>query len=94
MPITTTAQPVSRGHPVVPPLRRYVLATTGGDDVLMRVIGVVRRRCGEVVTLDFHRGDRHRPPVLELAVAIDRRYGRALARQLEALVDVVAVREL
>jgi hypothetical protein len=76
------------------PVRRYELSTTGGSDVLMRVIGLVRRRCGEVVAVEFRRGDRHRPPVLELAVAIDGPHGRALAARLAALIDVLDVREL
>jgi len=75
------------------PLRRYELSTTGGSEVLMRVLGLVRRRCGEVVTLDFHRGDRHRPSVLEIAVAIDARQGSTLALRLAGLIDVLAVRE-
>jgi acetolactate synthase regulatory subunit len=75
------------------PLRRYELSTTGGSEVLLRVIGLVRRRYGEVVALDFHRGDRHRPSVLEIAVAIDRRQGSTLGLRLAGLIDVLAVRE-
>jgi acetolactate synthase regulatory subunit len=75
------------------PLRRYELSTTGGSEVLMRILGLVRRRCGEVVTLDFQRGDRHRPSVLEIAVAIDALQGSTLALRLEGLIDVLAVRE-
>jgi acetolactate synthase regulatory subunit len=79
--------------PAAVPLRRYELSTTGNSDVLMRVIGLVRRRCGEVVALEFRAGDRHRPPVLDVAVAIDRHHGSTLAARLAGLVDVTAVRE-
>jgi acetolactate synthase regulatory subunit len=75
------------------PLRRYELSTTGSSEALMRVIGLIRRRGGEVASLDFRRGDRHRPPVLEIAVAIDRRQGATLVHRLAGLIDVVAVRE-
>jgi acetolactate synthase regulatory subunit len=74
-------------------VRRYEVRTTGGSEALMRVIGLVRRRGGEVVSLDFHRGDRHRPPVLEIVVAIDRRHGSTLVHRLAGLIDVIAVRE-
>jgi acetolactate synthase regulatory subunit len=90
MPMTALTPPET---PLASPLRRYELSTTGGSEALMRVLGLVRRRGGEVVSLDFHRGDRHRPPVLELAVAINRRQGATLALRLAGLIDVVAVRE-
>jgi hypothetical protein len=83
----------TESHPRAAPLRRYELTTTGGSDVLMRVIGLVRTRCGEIVALDFHGGDRHRPPVLAIVVAIDRRHGPMLARRFAGLIDVLAVRE-
>jgi hypothetical protein len=86
----TAAAAVPPGSPV----RRYELTTTGGSDVLMRVIGLVPRRCGEVLALEFRRGDRHRPPVLALAVAIDGPHGRTLAARLAALIDVLDVREV
>ena len=87
--MTTTAPAASP----TPPLRRYELTTTGGGDVLMRVIGLIRRRCGEVVALDFRRGDRHRPPTLDVVVAIDPRLAATLAPRLAGLVEVVEVRE-
>jgi acetolactate synthase regulatory subunit len=94
MPTTVFAPPETPPGSARAPLRRYELSTTGDSDVLMRVLGLVRRRCGEVVALDFRRGDRHRPPVLELSVAIDCRHGPTLAPRLAALIDVLAVREL
>ena len=81
------------GLPLAAPLRRYELKTTASSEVLMRVIGLVRSRCGEIMALDFSRGDRHRPPVLEVTVAIDRRHGPTLAHRLAGLIDVLAVRE-
>jgi acetolactate synthase regulatory subunit len=95
--MTARANPhlaASAAAPPPSPVRRYELSTTGRGDVLTRVIGLVRRRCGEVVALEFRRGDRHRPPVLELAVAIDGPRGRTLAARLAALIDVLDVREL
>lgn len=83
----------AEGHPLAVPLRRYELSTTEGGEVLMRVIGLVRSRCGEIMALDFRRGDRHRPPVLDISVAIDRRHGPTLAHRLAGLIDVLAVRE-
>ena len=98
MSMTTTSLPAAaaafEAAPPASSVRRYELTTTGGSDVLMRVIGLVRRRCGEVLALEFRCGDRHRPPVLELAVAVDGPHGRALAARLAALIDVLDVREL
>ncbi|MEA2197891.1 MAG: hypothetical protein QOJ25_1942 [Solirubrobacteraceae bacterium] len=94
MPPTANARAETATDSLASPLRRYELSTTDGGDVLMRVIGLVRRRCGEVVALEFRRGDRHRPPVLEIAVAIDRRQGSSLAARLAALIDVLDVREV
>jgi acetolactate synthase regulatory subunit len=93
MPTTAFAPPETAVSPQASPLRRYALTSTGGSEVLMRVIGLVRRRCGEVVAVDFYSGDRHRPPVLEIAVAVDRHQGSTLALRLAALIDVTAVRE-
>ncbi|HWF72697.1 MAG TPA: hypothetical protein VG186_05090 [Solirubrobacteraceae bacterium] len=90
MPTTALSPPK---HELCSPLRRYELRTTGASEALLRVIGLIRRRGGEIVAVDFHRGDRHRPPVLEIAVAIDRRCGDGLALRLGGLIDVVAVRE-
>lgn len=93
MPMTALAPPHTAAASPPAPVRRYELTTTESSEVLLRVIGLVRRRCGEVVALDFRRGDRHRPPVLALAVAIDRQQGSTLALRLAGLVDVTGVRE-
>jgi acetolactate synthase regulatory subunit len=106
MSITAAA---SSETPLASPLRRYELMTTGGSEALMRVIGLVRRRGGELVSLDFRGGNvalrattgcsagAEHPGAgqssLELAVAIDRRRGATLALRLAGLIDVVAVRE-
>jgi acetolactate synthase regulatory subunit len=92
-PAETAPGPSAGARPPASPVRRYELSTTGGNEVLMRVIGLVRRRCGEVVALDFHRADRHRPSVLEIAVAIDDCQGSTLALRLEGLIEVLTVRE-
>jgi hypothetical protein len=83
----------AENHPLAASLRRYALTTTVDSDVLVRVIGLIRRRRGEIVALEFHGGDRHRPPVLEIAIAIDGRHGATLAPRLAGLIDVLAVRE-
>jgi acetolactate synthase regulatory subunit len=77
------------------PLRRYELTTTGAGDALMRVISLVRRRCGEVVALEFAAGDRQPgcSAVIKLTVAIEPGPGASLALRLAGLIDVVAVRE-
>ncbi|HEY5316765.1 MAG TPA: ACT domain-containing protein, partial [Solirubrobacteraceae bacterium] len=69
---------------------------TGSSEALMRVIGVVRRRGGEVVALQYHVGDvarRSTPAMLEIAVVIDCRQASTLTLRLAGLIDVVAVRE-
>jgi hypothetical protein len=94
MPTATLTPAGPAASPSAPPLRRYELSTTGSAEALMRVIGLIRRRCGEVVALEFRSGDRHRPPMLEVAVAIDRDRGRTLALRLAALIEVTGVREV
>jgi hypothetical protein len=105
--MSMTASPATE-TPLAAPLRRYELSTTHSSEALMRVIGLIRRRGGEIASLDFHRADvalraigssagAEHPggglPVLHIAVAIDRRYGATLVHRLAALIDVVAVRE-
>jgi acetolactate synthase regulatory subunit len=91
--MSTTALAPPPQTPPATPLRRYELSTTGGSEALMRVIGLIRRRGGEIVALDFDRGDRHRPTVLKVTIAIDRRHESTLLHRLAGLIDVVGVRE-
>ena len=71
--------------------RRLALETTGRDDVLVRVLTLLRRRGCRIVAVDFHEGDRHRPQRLELAIEAPARIEHALENWLLALVDVLAV---
>lgn len=75
-------------------VRRYQLTTTGGSEVLIRVLSLIRRRGGEVLTLEFSCGDQHHPPVLDVAVAIESRLRPALTQRLAGLVEVLEVREV
>ena len=80
------AQAPSRARPL-----RLELETIGRDDVLLRVLTLLRRRGCRIVSVDFHEVDRHGPQRLELAVDAPARIEHALENWLLALVDVLAV---
>jgi acetolactate synthase regulatory subunit len=71
--------------------RRLALETTGRDDVLVRVLTLLRRRGCRIVAVDFHQSDRHRPERFELAIDAPARIEHALENWLMGLVDVIAV---
>ena len=71
--------------------RRYAVETTGRDDVLVRVLALLRRRGCRIVAVYFHEADLHRPQRLELAVDAPARIEHALESWLLGLVDVIAV---
>jgi acetolactate synthase regulatory subunit len=71
--------------------RRLALETTGRDDVLVRVLTLLRRRGCRIVAVDFHEADRHRPERFELAIDAPARIEHALENWLSGLVDVIAV---
>jgi acetolactate synthase regulatory subunit len=71
--------------------RRLDLTTTGRDDVLVRVLTLLRRRGCRIVAVDFHEADRHRPERFELAIDAPARIEHALENWLLGLVDVIAV---
>jgi acetolactate synthase regulatory subunit len=71
--------------------RRLQLETTGRDDVLVRVLTVLRRRGCRIVAVDFHEGDRHAPERFALAIEAPPRIEGALDSWLLGLVDVIAV---
>jgi len=71
--------------------RRFELETTGREDVLVRVLTLLRRRGCRIVAVDFHEGDRHRPERFELAIDAPTRIDHRLESWLTGLVDVVAV---
>jgi len=71
--------------------RRFELETTGRDDVLVRVLTLLRRRGCRIVAVEFHEGDRHRPERFELAIDAPARIEHRLESWLSGLVDVVAV---
>lgn len=66
----------------------FDLGAAPGDDALHRVLAVCHARRCEVTAVRFERGDRHRPPRLELGVAGDAEQVRRLRRRLEGLVGV------
>lgn len=59
-----------------------------GDDALHRVLAVCHARRCTVTAVRFERGDRHRPPRLELGLAGDAQQVGRLVRRLETLVGV------
>jgi acetolactate synthase regulatory subunit len=71
--------------------RRLELRTTGRDDVLVRVLTLLRRRGCRIVAVDFHQADRHGPERFELALEAPARIEHRLESWLAGLVDVVAV---
>jgi acetolactate synthase regulatory subunit len=71
--------------------RRLAVATTDRDDVLVRVLTLLRRRGCRIVAVDYQRADRHRPGRFEVCVEAPPRTQAALERWLLGLVDVVAV---
>ena len=71
--------------------RRLALETTGREDVLVRVLTLLRRRGCRIVAVDFHEADRHRPERFELAIDAPARIEHALESWLLGLVDVTEV---
>jgi len=71
--------------------RRLTVATTGADDVLVRVLTLLRRRRCRIVAVDFRQADPHGPGRFEVSVEVPARADSALERWLLGLVDVVAV---
>ena len=71
--------------------RRLELQTTGRDDVLVRVLTLLRRRGCRIVSVDFHEADRHAPERFELAIEAPARIEHRLESWLLGLVDVVGV---
>jgi acetolactate synthase small subunit len=74
--------------------RRFSLLVTDRPDVLLRVCGLLLRRCATVGTLSY--GPCRHPgwARLDLEVTVDERHGRGLDERLAALVDVRDVAEL
>ncbi|MEO8687255.1 MAG: ACT domain-containing protein [Solirubrobacteraceae bacterium] len=73
--------------------RQFSLLTTETPDVLLRVLCLLRRRGCMIVSVDFFRGDRHRPGRLDVAVRTNPRIAHRLGAQLLQLVDIIAVEE-
>jgi len=72
--------------------RRYAVETTGREDVLVRVLSLLRRRGCRIVAVDFHEADRHRPGRFDVCVEPPPRTEHRIEAWLSALVDVVEVR--
>ncbi len=73
--------------------RRLALETTGGGDVLVRALTLLRRRGCRIVSVDYREADRHRPGRFELAVDAPPRVADGLESWLLGLVDVLEVRQ-
>src|SRR4051794_5422109 len=71
--------------------RRYAVATTGRDDVLVRALALLRRRGCRIVAVDFHEADRHGPGRFDVCVEAPPRTEHRVEAWLAALVDVVEV---
>ena len=71
--------------------RNLELRVDEGQDVLVRVLGLLQRRRCRVVQIDFVARDRHYPG--RLVICVEPPAGRAhcVERWLANLVDVVAV---
>jgi acetolactate synthase regulatory subunit len=67
------------------------LKTTDSPEVLLRVLTALRRRGCAVVSVEFHEGDRHRPPRLSLCLRTSPRTEHRLVAWLEGLVEVESV---
>jgi len=71
--------------------RRYAVETTGREDVLVRVLGLLRRRGCRIVAVDFHEADRHRPGRFDVSVEPPPRTEHRIEAWLSGLVDVMGV---
>ena len=71
--------------------RRFALDVGAAPDVLVRVLGLLRRRQCRVVAVDFHEADRHGPGRFELTVLAPPRTAERVEAWLVSLVDVHAV---
>ena len=71
--------------------RNLELRVDQGQDVLVRVLGLLQRRRCRVLQVDFVARDRHRPG--RLVICVEPPAGRAdcVERWLANLVDVLAV---
>ena len=71
--------------------RRLAISTTDREDVLVRVLTLLRRRGCRIVAVDFQCADRHGPGRLEISIEAPGRLEPVIERWLLGLVDVVAV---
>ena len=71
--------------------RRLALDVGSAPDVLVRVLGLLRRRRCRVVAVHFHEADRHGPGRFELTVLAPPRTAERVQAWLLGLVDVNAV---
>jgi len=74
--------------------RRFSLLVTDRPDVLLRVCGLLLRRCATVGTLSYGPSRHPGWARLDVEVSVDERHGRGLSERLAALVDVRDVAEL
>jgi acetolactate synthase regulatory subunit len=87
---TITAHPLA--HSERPVVRRHFALDVGdAPDVLVRVLGLLRRRQCRVVAVHFHQADRHGPGRFELTLLAPPRTAERVDAWLASLVDVHAV---
>jgi acetolactate synthase small subunit len=70
---------------------RFQLTVGEDRSVLERVVSACRSRQCTILSLQFSKGDRHRPGQLLLTLEGDPKHARLAAERLERLVDVLDV---
>jgi len=92
MSAVTVATPVAGAPPHERSVaRRLELATTGGHDLLPRVLGWLRRRGCTCTSVEYRVADRHGPGRFVMTVQAPRRHADRLGRGLENFVGVISV---
>jgi acetolactate synthase regulatory subunit len=71
--------------------RRLALRVTDSQDVLLRILIVLRRRGCTVTHVDYAAADRHRPGHLVIGVEAPAGRAHCVDRWLANLVEVIAV---
>ena len=72
--------------------RTLELQITAGQEVLVRVLGLLQRRRCRVLQVDFVAGDRHYPGRLVIGVEAPAGHAHCVERWVGNLVDVLGVR--
>ena len=72
--------------------RTLELQITAGQEVLVRVLGLLQRRRCRVLQVDYVAGDRHYPGRLQIGVEAPIGHAHCLEAWVGNLVDVLGVR--